>query len=200
MMRYFWLYDKAHLFHCESVSLGLRVERGCLWDQSSPQQVQVGVGMCVYTQQSVPANGVGLCIPSCQHSLRDWGPGASNWTHKFQLLQGIHLVHRHICVLTSELLSCLVREGSRMRPLMVSIFVRVLGVSAIYVAGHGYMQICGLICVLQVCVPTGNTPSASLLVGPEDMELQQHHPSQTVKSGMINFPLKIWVMYMSWFC
>lgn len=38
-------------------------------------------------------------------------------------------------------------------------------------------------------MPTWSTSSVLLLVGPEDMEQQQPHQSQTMQSSMIYFPL-----------
>lgn len=51
-----------------------------------------------------------------------------------------------------------------------------------------YVYMC-YIHALRVHVPTVNTSLAMLLVGSGDMELQQPHLLQAVKSGMINFPL-----------
>lgn len=64
-------------------------------------------------------------------------------------------------------------KGSRMRPLVLSVLT-----SALCVCVHQ----CGWWCM---CVSAGNTRSASVVVGPGVVELQQPHFSLAVSSGLI---------------
>lgn len=137
-------------------------------------------------------------------------PSASNWGHWdlgeateqtdcLRPVAGeIHLVLGCVCILTSGLPFYSTREGSRMRLLVLSVFVWVLWVSVCDMCGWPSMFIYTYrhlyVCSVYVCVPAGNISLASLLVG--------HWVAaalEAVGSGMIYFLLTLsWAVCLYW--
>lgn len=104
----------------------------------------VCVYVCVWLKQSVPATGVelwpwGLICPGASN-WGDWDPGTAtgaDWASEPSCWRGPNCTHLYVCS-HWQTSTCSAREGSRMRSLVLCMFVRMLCVS---------LHMCGQPCV-----------------------------------------------------
>lgn len=118
--------------------------------------------------------------------------------------RGLHCAYICVYFPSNRLPHCSVREGRKMRPAALLVFMRGLCVCVCDLLGQPCTRMClWFVNVLCVQVPTANTRSGSRQVGLEGMELQQPHPCQAtilnISLAVFSLKSRVKCVVASWF-